>query len=412
MLARGSAIVSRYGFTAEKIDRSLGQLAEIVQRFSCSATLPVTASALAANRSVAMKLHQQGMEAAIHGLQHVDYSALSLETQTDHIRQAMEIFQRAGMPVSGFRCPYLRWNDDTLRALVSLGIHYDSSQALTWDAVLGEETEAYQHVKAFYRSQPARDFPSLPRIDHGLVRIPYCLPDDEALIERLHARGKTITEIWLAMFDCIHQAGELFTLGLHPERVALCAEALQAVLARARAANPGVWIARLDEVAAWYRTLGTTTFDLQAEGSGVFRIHIQAHTDATVLLRRLKSSARTQPWTRTEQRTDAREFTVGCDLRPLIAVAPDASPQLLRFLQHQGYLVEISTQPGKYSIYLSQTSFSQADERPLLAYLNQADVPLIRIGRWPNGAQSALVITGDVDAFSLLDYGRRIFYRP
>jgi hypothetical protein len=246
---------------------------------------------------------------------------------------------------------------------------------------------------------------------HGLVRIPYCLPDDEALIERLHARGETISEIWLAMFDCIHQAGEVFTLGLHPERVALCAQALQSVLERARAASPGVWIARLDEIAAWYLALGTTTFELLAEGDGRFRIRIHAHADAAVLLRGLACSASTQTWAHGYQCTQAREFTVSCDKRPLIAVAPDTSPQLLRFLQHQGYLLEISTQPDEYSIYLPQTSFSEADERAMLAYLEQADVPLIRVGRWPNGAQSALVITGDVDAFSLLDYGRRIFYR-
>jgi hypothetical protein len=44
----------------------------------------------------------------------------------------------------------------------------------------------------------------------------------------------------------------------------------------------------------------------------------------------------------------------------------------------------------------------------MLVELNKSDISLLRLGRWPAAARSALAITGDIDAFTLWDYGRRI----
>jgi hypothetical protein len=35
--------------------------------------------------------------------------------------------------------------------------------------------------------------------------------------------------------------------------------------------------------------------------------------------------------------------------------------------------------------------------------------PLVKLGRWPDGAKSALCLTGDLDALSLVDYLSRVF---
>ena len=37
---------------------------------------------------------------------------------------------------------------------------------------------------------------------------------------------------------------------------------------------------------------------------------------------------------------------------------------------------------------------------PLLTQIEQADFPLVRFGRWPNGARSAFNVTGDIDALT------------
>jgi hypothetical protein len=42
-----------------------------------------------------------------------------------------------------------------------------------------------------------------------------------------------------------------------------------------------------------------------------------------------------------------------------------------------------------------------------LAQVEGTGCPLVRLGRWPNAARSALAITGDIDALTLRDYGFR-----
>ncbi len=60
-----------------------------------------------------------------------------------------------------------------------------------------------------------------------------------------------------------------------------------------------------------------------------------------------------------------------------------------------------------YPFYLERPDFKPEDERPLLARIEDGDWPMLRLGRWPDGARSALCITGDIDALTLWDYGLR-----
>ncbi|MDD5369345.1 MAG: polysaccharide deacetylase family protein, partial [Anaerolineaceae bacterium] len=272
MLARGQAIANRYGFTPRKMENAIAAWMNVLSRSACCATMPVTASTLASNPTISKKHSLQRVELAIHGLHHLDYSLLCLEQQLDHLRQAQSIFQRLGIAATGFRCPYLRWNQDTLTALQGTGFTYDSSQAMVWDVANDLSTDAYKRVLDFYRAQPVNSYPALPHWSDGLIRIPYSLPDDEALVDRIHLLDPTaMAEIWLEMMDCAYQGGELFTLGLHPERIHLCQAALQVVLERARTLSPGVWIARLDEIAAWYLALGKSTFEIHQESGDVYQ---------------------------------------------------------------------------------------------------------------------------------------------
>jgi hypothetical protein len=78
--------------------------------------------------------------------------------------------------------------------------------------------------------------------------------------------------------------------------------------------------------------------------------------------------------------------------------------KLIEFLRQQGYIVEISQERQPYLYYFDQTEFTADQERPLLAYIEETAQPLVRLGRWPNGARSALAITGDIDALTLWNY--------
>ncbi len=331
MLARGRVITSRYGLTPGKIERSLAALVNTLNQYACSATIPVTASALASNPKAAKKDSFQSLELAIHGMHHVDYSMLSLENQLEHLHQARVIFKQLGIQITGFRCPYLRWNADTLTALKECNFTYDSSQALAWDVVGKFSTDAYTRALDFYRAQSVKEYPALPSWSDNLIRIPYCLPDDEALVDRLHLSDPdAMAEIWLEMLTCTYQAGELLTLGLHPERIHLCQAALQAVLERARSLSPCVWIARLDEIAAWYLALGKTTFEIYQESGDLYHVKINAPTRATILVRSLGVLTATQPWVHGYHSVLTNDFTFRSNKRPLIGVSPDAPVALER----------------------------------------------------------------------------------
>jgi peptidoglycan/xylan/chitin deacetylase (PgdA/CDA1 family) len=410
MLARGVAIAGRYGLTATKMDAALAQLAAVLREFGCQATLPVTATTLSRNQALVKMVQAQGLELAMHGYAHVDYTQLSLEQQREHLRRARQIFEQAGVKFTGFRCPYLRWNADTIRVLGECSCEYDSSQALAWDVAGEAETDSYRRALDFYGAQMAGDYPALPYLSGSLVRIPYCLPDDEALIERLKlAGGAGIAEIWLAMLDRIYTAGELFTLGLHPERVPLLKDALRAVLAKARSLSPLVWIARLDEIAAWYRGLGLAGFETQPHIGGGMRVSVHAPAEATLLVRCVDVQAPTKAWAQGYEQILSSEFVLRGELHPWIGLAPDSAGSLQSFLRHLGYLVEISANPQAFSYYIEQNTFQAEDERKLLAELETGNRPLLRLGRWPGGAQAALAVTGDVDAITLWDYGLRLW---
>jgi hypothetical protein len=168
-----------------------------------------------------------------------------------------------------------------------------------------------------------------------------------------------------------------------------------------------VWFARLDEIAAWWRALSQATFDLVREAGGSFRLEIAAPPDATVLTRAVEVEAPTRPWAWNYQRILATRFSFRASKRPVVGVAPDSPAALSAFLRQQGYLVEIGADPQACACYLERADFGRQDERPLLEELENGDWPLVRLGRWPEGAQSALCVTGDIDAFTLLDYALR-----
>lgn len=410
LINRARAISKRYGLTAAKMDRALELFVSTLQEYDCGASFPITASALARHGPALEKYQAQNVEFAIHGLVHVDYSQLSFDDQYRHIQHARQIFHKEKMRPTGFRCPYLRWNDDTLTAVTDNELSYDSSQALHWDVAGEYLTEDYQHVLGFYRAEAAKDYPALPRILGKVVQIPYCLPDDEALIERLGLDGDTraMSDIWLAILGQTYELGELFTLGLHPERIGLLHKSLASTLAQARSLSPRVWLARLDEITDWWRARSQATFEaIAAEEDGVFHMRVNGPPGVTVLARNVEVKAPVEAWYAGFDRVAGASFHFRANKLPGIGLSPDSDPALLDFLYQQGYWVEISHESQSYSVYLHRPQFDPQDQRPVLRYLAQSNTPLIRLGRWPDGAQSAMSITGDIDALTLWDYGLR-----
>ncbi len=414
LLRRALAIVQRYGLAPTRMDRTLSRFAEVLVASACGATFPLTAWTLSRRGGWVSKYQARGVEFAIHGYYHIDYSRLSLEQQISHFSRAQQMFDAHRLNYKGFRAPYLRYNADTLAALAYLHFSYDSSQAVAWDVVNDFKVDAYQRALEFYRAKPAATYVSVPRLigNSGLVQIPYSLPDDEALVERLKLIGtEALDTVWVEMVRHIHELGELFVLGLHPERIGPCASALRALLNRVSTLAPGIWIARLDEIADWWRRRAAATYQVSSQAEGRFQIAIAGPPGMTVLARDVVIEVPTEPWTRGYQRVPCHDFAFYAPRLPLIGVSPDTPESLVRFLQQQGYLLARSTEARLYTFYVDQKDFTADNERSILMKLEEGAGPLLRLARWPGGAQSALSITGDLDALTLWDYGLRFFIR-
>jgi peptidoglycan/xylan/chitin deacetylase (PgdA/CDA1 family) len=414
---RARNITSRYGLTPGKMDQALHQFAQMLRRFDCGGSLPLTAVALLRNSDTIAKYLDQNIEFAVHGYTHVDYGRLGPEEQLTHLRRAREAFASAGIAASGFRSPYLSRDAHLDAAIEAAGFFYVSNQPIMWDvldadAFVPSTYASYKRAIDFYDPWHAGERLSLPQLRNQVVEIPVSLPDDEILIDRLG--GETnglVAEAWRRILSESYRRGELFTVQLHPERIAKCADALSDVLTEARVLAPAVWLARMDEIAAWWRARARARVEVKDTGGGGLHLVVAGPDGTTVLARAVRVEAPTLSWADGYRQVQETTFTINAPLRPFIGLSPRTSSRLADFLRQQGYIVEISKESHRYSYYFDQADFTAGQERPLLTQIDGTDRPLVRLGRWPNGARSALAITGDIDALTLWDYGLRFLGR-
>jgi hypothetical protein len=294
-----------------------------------------------------------------------------------------------------------------------------------WDALDSRDLApsaktAYERAIAFYDPWHASERLSLPRLGDHLVEIPVSLPDDEILVDRLSGKGSSsIEQTWQDILSQTYQRGEIFTLQLHPERIAICVDALSLLLDKARTLLPAVWIARMDEIAAWWHARGATTVGIEETGDGAWHISVAGPPGTTMLIRDAEVAEATEPWAGDYRRVfpaplnDAQRMTctVRAICRPFVGVAPTCPSELIRFLEQQGYILQVSRNSRSYPVYLDLPRFTPEHERAVTTQIEESTGPLVRLGCWPHGSRSALCITGDIDALTLWDYGLRLLGR-
>jgi peptidoglycan/xylan/chitin deacetylase (PgdA/CDA1 family) len=406
LLARPAQIVSRFGPTPGPLQKRMVAYVSAVQRYQAGLTIPVTASVLARHPRLIRNFAERGVEFAIHGLFHNDHSQLDLDQQRETLALAAEAFRAAGVPFSGFRGPYLRYNQATDMALRELGLLYNSSQAIAFP-LAGEpdgRLDGYRRAAEYYRAKDAGNVSVRPADRDGLVQIPVALPDDEVMVDRMHLGGPAQAAAWLAVLAATHARGDLFTVQLHPERIYECAFALQALLAEARRCEPPVWLATLHQIASWWRRRARFKLDVLPAGARCFRVHLQADSDASLLVYG-HGGAGFRPWHGKAELAETPIQEIESVRKPVVGVSTSTPAGAIAFLREEGFATEVAAGPEGLGAFLDLGQ----DWSPvgLLAELDSSPGPLVRIWRWPGSARSALAVTGDLDSITLQDFALR-----
>ncbi len=411
-MQRLPTIATRFGVSTAKMDRALNGYVDIANAYGTTPTLAVTANLIERHPSVFERLSQRGAELAIHGWVHTDYRALDADEQRAHIERGLAAFAQRGIPVEGFRCPYVRWNEDSVTTAKELGLQYGSNRTVAWDVVPADDgispraLEAYRKGLSLYGSAEAASMVSLPSFVNGLLDLPASLPDDEALVDRLRTTPQRREQIWRDILDEVHALGEMFVLILHHERLALCRSALEAVLTHTQDRQPHVWLASLAEISAWWHRRAGYRLQIDLTAEGTYRVIAPDDPDVAVVARGVDGGAALRPWFGDYQMARSSHFSIRAPKRPAISVDEDASPTLLQFLVAEGYVVQRGG--SDCSLHLGGwRTFEDTDKRAVLAVIDASDAPLVRIWRWPQGARCAMSLTGDVDSMTLVDFIRR-----
>ncbi len=416
LLARLLTIVKNYGISNKKFERVAKFYLDILKKYDVQATFPVTADLLMKNDHMINFLIDDHIKFAVHGYNHIDYSQLPQHEQLAHFDMAIRIFKRGYLKFDGFRCPYLRYNADTLGALSRLSFNWDSSQAIYWDVLRQynfnrRSTHHFQKVLSQYDVKMADNCVSIPKIEHDLVEIPVSLPDDDLLISRLKIRDpKLLDRILQDMLNLTYKRGELFTLLLHPERILYYKYSIDHLLQIALNVRPKVWVTSMQQIAEWWQEKRKYTIEIHPLGNYRYQVIAKCLDRATILCKQ-PSETNGSFYNRFEV-LKGRSFILQSFRVPMVGLAPNSNPQIQDILINEGIPFERSFEQHKYAVFLSNEDYScEKDERKVLNKIDQSSWPLIRFWRWPDEYRSVLALTGDIDAFTIFDFLPRLFHR-
>ena len=411
---RVGQILWRFQLSSAKAERNLGAYISTMREFGCNATFPITAVILKRHQDLIRCLYDEGVEFAVHGYVHVDHTTLPIERQREHIARALDVFHAAGIPPDGFRCPYLRYNEDTVTAVQNLGFKYISNATVSYDVLSRDEASSsrwigYQKALDLYSAVPTEQAVVRPYVRGNLVEIPVAMPDDEILVDRLgFGEGKHIGDVWSTILDQSHAHGDLLTLQLHPERGRLCRAGLSVLLDAAQAKSPRIWLAQLRDIASWWLRRTSYSIEVSATDDGRWRILGPEDQEAVVLLKNIDLPGAT-PWYGHYVAMNRTATVVESEVRPIIGVSAE-STDLFNFLKEEGFATYRGISPDDCALYFDRPgATSLAEQAAILKQIESSMVPLVRIARWPNGARSALALTGDIDALTVRDFVSRIW---
>lgn len=400
-------ICNRFGIGARKSQKALTEILDITEQYGCTPTLCFTADLLNQNHAFIKALSTRNVDISIHGYHHANYAHMPYAKQAGEIRKAKQGFQKHGIPVSGFRAPFLQHDNDTTRAIASNGLPWSSNHIIffslngnNYRKQLTKET--LKILRKFYDFTFLKNTPAIPFPVDNHIEIPVSAPCDEILIDRLKIRDPdTMSTLWLDMLDTVREKGELFTFLFHPERIPFVKAPLDTLLKKTTGYKD-VWIASLTEIALWWQERASFKFDISQDETGSYKISPTCSDRATLAVQHPGGNI---------DFVDLKEkktFTLKTPRKPVIGVSRLVLDKVINCLRNDAFIIDPDCAPSECAFYLNDNT--GGDERTILDMTKTARFPLIRFWRWPNNFKSALAITADVDSMTLIDFIRRVRY--
>lgn len=413
---RAFTLLDRYGITPSKAaDRLMGSVSMLAEH-GCAPTFPTPARVVQRYPQFIRHLQNAGAEIAVHGYDHVDLRGYSVAEACEQLLRAAQVFDRHGIERYGFRCPYLGCTDDVLDSLPVGVFEYSSNKAIEWDVISSTDggdrpPTASDVLHRLYKPMSALDAVGTPRSQSGIVEIPACLPDDLELHDALGLGPEGMTEAWRQILQRTHQRGELFVLMFHPELAVGCWQPFTTVLREAALMRPTVWIARLRDISSWWRQKADFSVDISPTPAGL-QLTFTCTQRATILVRGLLASSSDEEWDGTYRQLRSRSLYVPAEPRPFVGLPSDTPQRVVSFLREQGYILDTGETATCCGTYIDAATMTRlTSEVEIINHIEALPGPLVRYWRWPAGAKSALCVTGDLDALTLLDYASRLFVR-
>ncbi|PZW35962.1 polysaccharide deacetylase [Thermosporothrix hazakensis] len=414
-------VFARFGFTEGRTRRSLYSIMDALSSYKGSPTFFIPAIVLQRHPRLIAELAENGAEIGIHGYIHNDYRALNRDEQYHHVRRAIEVFESVPLVFQGFRNPYLGWTEETLDVFTELDLTYDSNEAVIHDVIDRSRftptlLDGLEKSLALFQAIPPGTYALRPHFEGNLLRIPTSIPDDEMLFDRLRVtNAHELGEIWCRVMQNVYDYGGIYALNLHPERGVLCRRPLDMLLRYAAELPGGVWLARLDEVAQWWRERSRFSIQITPRGSHFWQIEATCTPRATLRARNI--SVDYQLPTVGRELTCKPRCIVQSSKCPCIGLSLRTPRSVSHFLQEEGYPTHYCAQEQaeQYALYLDMPEGMGASRHELrsigcelIQRIEQSDAPLLYFGAWPNNCRAALAISGDIDSITIQDFFLRI----
>lgn len=410
---RGKRLVTRYGLTQGKVKNGIKKFVAALAEVNCSPTFFTPGSLLMENPEFFIDLQRKGVELGVHGYYHINLTNIPVDKANQQLMKAIQTFNNYGLDIHGFRCPYLGCNDQIINTFTGKEFIYSSNSPIVWNGNLDiggkNKNLLFNTISKFYTGEYSTETVSYPYMKSNLVEIPLFVPDDLQLHDGLELNEDEAAKAWILMFKHIYNRGELFVVMFHTEQAKFCTKPFLDLIKYAQMCQPGVWIARLCDISEWFIEKSKFTVETSQVSSGL-RLTFGCSPRATILIKGAEISEHYAPWDGAYQRVVANSIEIPAGSLPFIGIGTDVPDAVVTFLSDQGYILINGEEATSCNIYLDNQSLAHIpNDAALIDFIEGTETLLVRYWRWPDGVKSAISITGDLDALSLVDYMSRLF---